>query len=375
MGAVDASSDGFEKRIASDYGVSGFPTMKLFSGDGSVGRKKGKPMDVESRDPNEIMSMIMNSLKETVKHRADEGNDSNSYEKAQRSKSESKKNEGPKVVQLTSANFADKVYNNDEVVMVAFAAPWCGHCKQLLPEWEDAAQKLSNTGATLGWVDATAEESLAQQFRIQGFPTIKLFPGGKTNASSATDYQGGRQAAQIVQAALEEVDRSGIPKEIPEMVSEEIMMENCSGSGKICVFFVLPHILDSGAEGRNKYRNTMAAASKAVRGMSFQFLWFEGGSQPTLETTLELTFGFPAVAAYSMDKGVYTVHRSSFTEKNLRHFLTGITTGKQKTFKLSDVPKIETVEPWDGKDGQPFEEEVWWDDDDFSDTDADGDEL
>ena len=247
----------------------------------------------------------------------------------------------------------------------------CGHCKQLLPEWEEAATKLDGTGATLGWVDATAEESLAQEYGIQGFPTIKVFPGGKGKSSySAMDYEGGRQTSQIVQAALEEVDRSGVPKEIPELVSEDVMRENCEGSGsKICVFFALPHILDTGADGRNKYKEVMTAASKAVRGMAFNFLWFEGGAQSDLENALELTFGFPAVAAYSVDKGVYTVHRGSFSESNVRKFLTGITTGKQGTYKISKVPTINTVEPWDGKDGVPFEEEplediMGWDDDD-----------
>eukprot|EP00551_Chaetoceros_affinis_P003569 CAMPEP_0203633638 /NCGR_PEP_ID=MMETSP0088-20131115/723_1 /ASSEMBLY_ACC=CAM_ASM_001087 /TAXON_ID=426623 /ORGANISM="Chaetoceros affinis, Strain CCMP159" /LENGTH=496 /DNA_ID=CAMNT_0050487015 /DNA_START=21 /DNA_END=1511 /DNA_ORIENTATION=+ len=386
VGAVDASkSDGFEQRVASEYGVTGFPTMKLFAGDGSGSGsgKKRVPADVNSRDPNEILNMVMESIKTTVQERASGGSGGSSSGGSGSSSgssggSSSKKKSASKVLQLTSSNFAEQVYNNDEVVLVAFAAPWCGHCKQLLPEWEEAASKLDNSGASLAWVDATAEESLAQQFRIQGFPTIKVFPGGKTDASYASDYNGGRQAAQIVEAALAEVDRSGVPKEIPELTGPDLMAENCEGGGKatICVFFALPHILDSGAEGRNKYRDIMTSASKAVRGMSFQFMWFEGGAQPDLETTLELTFGFPAVAAYSVDKGVYTVHRSSFTEKNLRQFLTGITTGKQGTYKVSSVPEIKTVEPWDGKDGVPFEEEVWWDDDDFGDdTDSTGDEF
>ena len=70
-----------------------------------------------------------------------------------------------------------------------------------------------------------------------------------------------------------------------------------------------------------------------------------------------MTFGFPAVAAYSMEKGVYTVHRGSFTEANIRKFLMGITTGRQGTEKISKAPKIELNEPWDGKDGAPIEEE------------------
>lgn len=361
VGAVDASSDGPLKRIASDYGVNGFPTVKLFGDD------KKKPLDVKSRDPNDILTQVMQAIQTAVQER---GNGGQSRGSSGNSNSNSKSQGSSKVVQLTSANFAEKVYNNDQVLLVAFAAPWCGHCKALVPEWEESAGKLDGTGAQLGWVDATTEESLAQEYGVQGFPTIKVFPGGKGKSpSSAMDYQGGRQASQIVQYALAEVDRSGVPKEIPELTSTDVMMENCEGGNKICVFCALPHILDSGADGRNKYKDIVTAASKAVRGMSFHFIWFEGGAQPDLENTLEMTFGFPAVAAYSMSKEVYIVHRASFTESNIRKFLTGITTGKLRTSKISKVPAIETVEAWDGKDGVPFEEEsladiMGWDDDD-----------
>jgi len=246
----------------------------------------------------------------------------------------------------------------------------CGHCKALLPEWEEAARKVHGNGAVLGLVDATIDEDLARQYGVQGFPTIKIFPGGKKNASSAKDYEGGRQMEQIAQYVLAEVDRSGIPKEIPELISADVMDEICKGEqNTICVFAALPHILDSGADGRNSYKDVVTAASKSVRGMSFSFAWFEGSTQPDLENALELTFGFPAMAAYSIEKGVYAVHRSSFTETNIRQFLMGITTGKQPTYKITNVPKVQTVEPWDGKDGVPFEEEslediMGWDDED-----------
>lgn len=349
LGAVDAASDGPQKRIAADYGVTGFPTMKLFLDD------KKNPIDFNSRDHIEMLNIIFQNIQQTVQNRAEEATGTGSGGSGS---SGSGSDGASKVVQLNSSNFAEKVYNNDDVILVAFAAPWCGHCKALLPEWNKAASQLHGSGATLGWIDATANESLAAEYQVQGFPTIKVFPGGKgKSSSSAMEFTGGRQAEQIIAYALEEVDRSGIPKEIPEMISEQVMKENCEGSNKLCVFVALPHILDSGADGRNKYKEIITAASKAVRGMPFSFLWFEGGSQPDLENTLELTFGFPAVAAYSVDKGVYTVHRGSFTESNIRKFLMSVTTGKQGTYKVSKTPQIETVEPWDGNDGAVMEEE------------------
>lgn len=370
VGAIDASSDGPLKRVANDYQVTGFPTLKLFRGQTVV--------DVSTRDPNEIINLVFSEMQKTVQERAGTSSDSSSHS-SPNSRRSSSSGEKSKVKQLTAKNFNREVYENPQVVAVAFIAPWCGHCKALLPEWEIAASKLGKSGATLAVVDATVEESLASQFGVQGYPTIKVFPGGgrdrKNSPRDAMDYQGGRQAEQIVQYIMEEIDRSGVPKEIPELVNQDILNDTCRGDGQnvICVLVALPHILETGAEGRNKLRNVMTAASKSVRGMSFEFLWFEGSAQPQLENALEMTFGFPAVVAYSMDKGVYAVHRASFNESNIRKFLMGITAGKQPTYKLDKIPTVVTVDPWDGKDGEPIEEEplediMGWDDDDDDDN-------
>lgn len=360
VGAIDASSDGPLKRIANDYGVSGFPTLKLFKP--SKTGKGAEVIDLQSRDPNEILNSVMQAAQQTIQERANGAggagtgaNGSSSSHGGGASNSSVKK--------LTMANFHESVYENDQVVAVAFVAPWCGHCKQLLPEWEAAAAKLKRSGALLATVDATEEEQLAAQFGVRGYPTIKVFPGGKKNGpGSAIDYNGGRTKEQIVSSILEEVDRSGVPKEIPELINKSVLEDSCSGEGEniICVLVALPHILETGASGRNKYKDTMIAASKAVRGMPFEFIWFEGGNyQGKLENALELTFGFPAVAAYSMEKNVVAVHRNSFTEANLRNFLMGIMGGRTRTYPINTnlAELVVEVEPWDGLDGVPFEEE------------------
>lgn len=46
------------------------------------------------------------------------------------------------VVELTASNFRSKVLDSDELWLVEFYAPWCGHCKSLAPEWKKAATQL-----------------------------------------------------------------------------------------------------------------------------------------------------------------------------------------------------------------------------------------
>ena len=46
------------------------------------------------------------------------------------------------VVELTQSNFASKVTKSDELWIVEFYAPWCGHCKSMAPEYKKLAKEL-----------------------------------------------------------------------------------------------------------------------------------------------------------------------------------------------------------------------------------------
>ena len=72
---------------------------------------------------------------------------------------------GP-VVKLTSANFKDLVLNDKSTMwMVEFYAPWCGHCKNLVPSWELAAKQLKGV-VKFGAVDMTTDESVGKPYGI-----------------------------------------------------------------------------------------------------------------------------------------------------------------------------------------------------------------
>jgi len=102
------------------------------------------------------------------------------------------------VVELTASNFNSKVVNGDEVWMVEFYAPWCGHCKTLAPEWKKAAKALKGI-VKVGAVDMDVHQSVGGPYNVRGFPTIKVFG---LNKNSPDEFQSGRDANSIVQAAL-----------------------------------------------------------------------------------------------------------------------------------------------------------------------------
>ena len=91
---------------------------------------------------------------------------------------------GSGVVELNANNFDNRVKDSDGVWVVEFYAPWCGHCKNLAPEYQKAAKALKGF-VGVGGVDCDEHKSLCGQYGVQGFPTIKIFGANK---NSPQDY-------------------------------------------------------------------------------------------------------------------------------------------------------------------------------------------
>ncbi|CAL1362421.1 unnamed protein product [Linum trigynum] len=103
------------------------------------------------------------------------------------------------VLTLDHTNFTDTVAKHDFIV-VEFYAPWCGHCKNLAPEYEKAAAALSSHDPpiALAKVDANEEanKELATQYEVRGFPTLKILRNG---GKAIQEYKGPREADGIVE--------------------------------------------------------------------------------------------------------------------------------------------------------------------------------
>ncbi|PIC41310.1 hypothetical protein B9Z55_008773 [Caenorhabditis nigoni] len=99
------------------------------------------------------------------------------------------------IVELTDLNFDSKVLKSDRIWVVEFYAPYCGHCKSLVPEYKKAAKLLKGI-ASIGSIDGTVQKALPQKYGIKGWPTIKIF--GLGDKSKPIDYDGPRTAKGIV---------------------------------------------------------------------------------------------------------------------------------------------------------------------------------
>ncbi|VVD02520.1 protein disulfide-isomerase A6 homolog [Leptidea sinapis] len=347
VGAVDADQ---YKELSQKYGVSGFPTIKIFTG------SKHSPFQGQ-RTAESFIDAALKAAKDKA------------YESL--GKKSSGSSDKSDVITLTDSNFKEMVLESEDLWLVEFYAPWCGHCKNLEPHWAKAATELKGK-VKVGALDATVHQGIASRYQVQGYPTIKLFNSGKKTSDSVEDYNGGRTSSDIVAWALEKLAENVPAPEIIQVV-DEASMKACSEK-PLCVVSILPHILDCNAACRNDYISVLARLGDKYKNKMWGWVWAEAGAQPSLEEALEMGgFGYPAMAVVNAKKLKFSTLRGSFSETGINEFLRDLSFGRGQTAPVrgAEMPKISTTEPWDGKDGElPPEEDI-----DLSDIDLEKDEL
>jgi len=68
-------------------------------------------------------------------------------------------------------SFEELVVHNENDVFVEFYTPWCGHCKQLEPNWNALAGKLKGKPITIAKMNADAND-VPPPFDVSGYPTL-----------------------------------------------------------------------------------------------------------------------------------------------------------------------------------------------------------
>jgi len=97
-------------------------------------------------------------------------------------------------VKLLDAKGFKRAMKANQTSVVAFVAPWCGHCQRMAPEYSKAAKSLHPL-IPLYAVDCDDEgnKRLCADQGVQGFPTVKLFPRG--GLERPMTYESGERTA------------------------------------------------------------------------------------------------------------------------------------------------------------------------------------
>eukprot|EP00771_Trimastix_marina_P003029 gnl/Trimastix_PCT/421.p2 GENE.gnl/Trimastix_PCT/421~~gnl/Trimastix_PCT/421.p2 ORF type:complete len:365 (+),score=138.81 gnl/Trimastix_PCT/421:3-1097(+) len=155
-----------EKELCGRYSVRGYPTLKFFP------NGNGKPEDYQGGRTAEDMGKF---IQEKTGMRM-------------------KLAPNP-VLELTSQTFDQIVLDPETHALIAFTAPWCGHCQRLKPEFTSAAKSFrAGDKVVLANVNADDQPALRDRYGITGFPTMKYFGAGEPE-----DYNSGRDADSIIE--------------------------------------------------------------------------------------------------------------------------------------------------------------------------------
>ncbi|KAE8352995.1 thioredoxin-like protein [Aspergillus coremiiformis] len=207
IGKVDADE---HRDLGKKFGVQGFPTLKWFDG------KSDKPEDYNGGRDLESLSAFV-SEKTGIKPRGP-------------------KKEPSQVEMLTDSSFQTTI-GGDKDVLVAFTAPWCGHCKSLAPTWESLAKDfVLEPNVVIAKVDAEAEnaKATAKEQGVTGYPTIKFFPKG---SKESVPYSGARSEEAFLEFLNEKTgthrvagggldDKAGTILALDELVAKYTSSQN-----------------------------------------------------------------------------------------------------------------------------------------------------
>jgi protein disulfide-isomerase A6 len=130
---------------------------------------------------------------------------------------------GGDVIALDSSNF-DSVIDGSTPALIKFYAPWCGHCKNIAPVYEELATAFKHSkDVIIADVDADADKALGTRFNIRGFPTLKWFPAG---SKEPEEYNSGRDLSALAAFVTEKTGISPVLKPEPPSFVKTLTSDN-----------------------------------------------------------------------------------------------------------------------------------------------------
>jgi thioredoxin-like negative regulator of GroEL len=99
-----------------------------------------------------------------------------------------------KVAEFTTDDFRKYSGDHAKTVVVLFFSPSCDACKEYMPIFDALAQYFAGDPKTvIAKMDGDAHRDIADEIRIERYPTVRAFPKGSHAKLRGLDYKGERE--------------------------------------------------------------------------------------------------------------------------------------------------------------------------------------
>ena len=250
------------------------------------------------------------------------------------------------LITLDDDTFDDVISSSNEIWLLKFSAPWCYHCKIMLPAWTAAAKELG-AKVRFAYINADANRGLARRFGVTKLPTLKYFTAGYNKSDDdILKYTGGRTQKDFIKFANDLHEQYvGNPdayafkgsNALPEL--EEVGLDvhqSCTVDG-ICTTANVPAPVSELCADKSlcivAFLEDVSSQDSQIKDLGkvmadlddgTNIFWMSKGYNADCEKELNMTGSGSAVLGFRKGNSTYREMKTEWSQENLKAFVTDV---------------------------------------------------